>query len=220
MGTILALHIVCGGLGMLSGVTALLSPKGARLHVRCGIAFWYLMSAMALSGILLAILHPRPVFILIAVLSIYLVNTGRNALTRSGGKVDRSTRIWFGVALACCVSGLGFGSWSIASGAERFGDPPVLFFGVAFDALIFSVLDWRLIRSGRATGKSRVIDHLWRMVAALLFASFALFVANPRIFPSWFTETGLNFLPSLTLLVLLAYWIVSVRSRKPIGGGI
>ena len=206
-------HIATGGAGILAGFVALSMAKGSRRHIHWGIWFWRLMIAMAISGIVLAILGPRAVFIFIGVLSLYLVNTGRNALTRKNGVVNRASWVWFSVALLSLIAGAGLGTWSLVSGEDAFGSPWFLYFGVAFDALIFVVLDGFLLAKGRAIGNSRIIDHLWRMIAALFFAMFALLVANPQIFPDWFLDTGLNYLPLVVLLAVLAYWVVRVRKR-------
>ena len=212
---ILWFHITTGGLALLAGlITLFATEKGSSRHVRCGIAFWYLMGAMAVSGVLLAILRASAVFILIGLLSLYLIHTGRNALTRTGGMVNRDTKAWFAVALACFVAGVFLGSWGLLAGGEILGSPFFLYFGVAFDALIFVILDWRLISKGGAVGKSRIIDHLWRMIAALLFGTFALFVANPQLYPDWFTNTGLSFVPSAILLGVIAYWVLAVRTGR------
>lgn len=212
---VLWFHIATGGLALVAGsATLFATEKGSRRHVRCGIAFWYLMLAMAASGIALAVLRTRAVFVLIGLLSLYLIHTGRNALTRAGGSVNRDTKAWFTLAFVCLASGLGLGFWSVVSGDEVLGAPSYLYFGVAFDALIFVILDWRLISRGGAVGKSRVIDHLWRMIAALFFAQFALFVANPQLYPDWFTDTGLSFLPSAFLLGVIAYWVLAVRRGR------
>lgn len=208
---ILIAHIISGSLAILFGLLAVSAVKGSKRHIRFGTVFWCAMWAMGGSGMLLAAMRSRPVFMLIAILSIYLITTGRNALTRPGGLVDRQTRAWFAVVIVCGLAGIGLGLWAVTAEEEILGDPAPLFFGVAFDALIFAALDWRLIRRGHARGKHRLIDHLWRMIAAILFALFALFVANPQLFPPWFTNTGLNLLPSLAMLILIIYWVFAVR---------
>ena len=206
-------HILTGGAGIVAGVCALATTKGSRRHIQWGIAFWWLMLAMAMSGIVLALAAPKAVFMFISVLSVYLINTGRNALTRKSGVVNRATWIWFSVALVSLLAGAGLGIRSLLLGVDVFGSPWFLYFGVAFDALIFVVLDGLLLARGRATGHHRIIDHLWRMIAALFFAMFALLVANPQVFPDWFLNSGLNYLPLVILLGVMAYWVVKTRRR-------
>lgn len=225
---LLWLHIATGGVALAAGLVTLFgTEKGSRVHVRWGIAFWAAMTAMAVSGIVVAMLRPRAVFILIGLLSLYLINTGRNALTRSGGAVDRSTRAWFALVIVCLAAGLLLGGWSLVSGKQVLGSPYFLYFGVAFDAVIFVILDWRLISTGGAVGRARIVDHLWRMIAALFFGVFALLVANPQLYPDWFNDTGLGFVPCAILLGVIAYWVVAVRrgrwparGRQPVERGL
>ena len=209
---VLWFHIATGACALLLGLFNLLfTRKGTSLHIRTGRMFWYSMIAMATSGIVVAILRPKAGFVLIGFLSMYLVNTGRNALKRPNGAVNRDTVWWLAVASSCLVMGIALGGYALAEGGQLFGSPYALYLGAAFDAAIFVVLDLRLMRMGSATGRSRIVDHLWRMIAGLLFAMFALFVANPSVFPAWFTSAGLNFVPPLLVLAAIAYWVSAVR---------
>ena len=212
---VLWFHIATGACALLLGLFNLLfTQKGGSLHVRTGRMFWYSMIAMATSGIIVAILRPKAGFVLIGLLSLYLVNTGRNALKRPNGIVNRDTALWLAVASSCLVMGVALGGYAISKGGQLFGSPSALYFGAAFDAAIFVVLDLRLMRIGSATGRSRIVDHLWRMIAGLLFAMFALFIANPSVFPTWFTSAGLNFVPPLLVLAAIAYWVSVVRRGR------
>ena len=49
------------------------------------------------------------------------------------------------------------------------------------------------------------------MIAGLLFAMFALFIANPSVFPAWFTRAGLNFVPPFVVIAAIAYWVLAVK---------
>lgn len=166
---------------------------------------------MAASGIIVAIARPKAGFVLIGLLSLYLVSTGRNALRRPKGTVNRETVFWFAIATCCLVAGVVMGGYAFAADGRAFGSPYALYLGAAFDAAIFVALDWRLLRIGSATGKGRIVDHLWRMIAGLLFAMFALFIANPSVFPAWFTGAGLNFVPPALVFVAIAYWVLAVK---------
>ncbi|HEY6598731.1 MAG TPA: hypothetical protein VIZ30_05445 [Pseudomonadales bacterium] len=210
---VLWFHIVAGAAALLVGAfSLLLTRKGTAIHIGTGRAFWYSMVAMAYSGIVVAVLRPKAAFVLIGLLSLYLVHTGRHALRRPRGAVNRDTVFWFAVAVSCLGAGIGIGSYGLlGADGHVFGSPSVLYLGAAFDAAIFVVLDWRLMRIGSATGSRRIVDHVWRMIAALLFATFALFIANPSVFPQWFTAAGFNFIPPLLLLVLLVYWVLAVK---------
>ncbi len=209
---VLWLHIATGAAALFLGVFNLLfTQKGSRLHVQTGRMFWYSMIAMAVTGIVVAIERPKAGFVLIGILSMYLVNTGRNALRRPNGKVNGDNRLWFVVSNICLLAGVALGSYALTVGGRLFGSPAALYFGAAFDAAIFVALDWRLMRIGSATGTRRIVDHLWRMIGALLFAMFALFIANPSVFPTWFTGAALNFVPPLLVFAAIAYWVLAVN---------
>jgi uncharacterized membrane protein len=220
MDGILWVHIATGGAALVLGLFNLaFTGKGGQLHVRTGRLFWQSMIAMAVTAVLIAIERPRAGFVLIGVLSLYLVKTGRNALTRRPDAGNRDTVFWFVVATSCLVAGILAGSYAIATERQLFGSPAALYFGAAFDAAIFVMLDARLLRSGVPTGRHRIVDHLWRMVAALLFAMFALFLANPDVLPGWFSRAGLHYLAPLTIFVALVFWVVAVsRGAWPRAG--
>ena len=128
-------HIATGAFALLVGVFNLLfTRKGARLHVTTGRMFWYSMIAMGASGIVVAILRPKAGFVLIGLLSVYLVDTGRNALRRPRGMVNHATVSWFAIATSCLVAGLVLGGYAFAADGRAFGSPYALYFGAAFDA--------------------------------------------------------------------------------------
>ena len=103
MTPMLIFHIALGTLGLLTGVVALSVRKGSVAHVRFAFAFWYTMYDMTVSGSMIATLILNYVLLLIGVLTLYLLATGRNALTRPSGMVDLQAKIWCGVNAACCI---------------------------------------------------------------------------------------------------------------------
>ena len=121
---VLWFHILTGAVALLLGIFNLLfTAKGTRLHIRIGRMFWYSMIAMAVSGIVVAVLRPKAAFVLIGLLSMYLVNTGRNALRRPNGTVNRDNVFWLGVATSCLVTGIVLGSYAFAADGHVFGSP-------------------------------------------------------------------------------------------------
>src|SRR5438309_249513 len=78
VGMTLAIHILGGGLGLLSGYVALYAAKGATLHRRSGIVFVYSMLTMTLFGALMAAVENNrwtSVNVSAATLTSYLVIT-------------------------------------------------------------------------------------------------------------------------------------------------
>src|SRR3954470_2342625 len=75
--TMMTVHIVTGGLGLLSGFVALYAAKGAKLHRASGTVFVYSMVTMAVLGAAIAVVWGRAASINVpaALLTTYLVIT-------------------------------------------------------------------------------------------------------------------------------------------------
>src|SRR5512138_617345 len=55
----LAVHIIAGTIGIISGFIALYAAKGGRIHRRGGMVFVYAMVTMALMGAMIAVVRHR-----------------------------------------------------------------------------------------------------------------------------------------------------------------
>ena len=71
---------------------------------------------MALTGIVISVLIANWVLLLTGVMSLYMLFTGRNALTRPQGKVDRQTKLWTAFNLVCSVVAASAGVMIVKSG--------------------------------------------------------------------------------------------------------
>ena len=73
----LVVHIVAGGVGILTGFVALYAIKGAQLHRKSGTVFVYAMIAMAMLGGMLAVGAKQSATgnVPVAFLTLYLVIT-------------------------------------------------------------------------------------------------------------------------------------------------
>jgi hypothetical protein len=67
------------------------------------------------------------------------------------------------------------------------------------------------------------------MCFALWIAASSFFIGQPQVFPDWLHKTGLLFVPSLLIIVLMFFWLIrvlftnayrrKVTSPKPVTGG-
>ena len=144
----LFVHIVAGGVGILSGFIALCAVKGARAHRRSGTVFVYAMIAMALLGATMAVVRNKAPAgnVPVAFLTMYLVIT---ALTTVRPRAVESRRLDFGLMLLGSATTLAFftiGSIAIANPAavQRFPAAPFFVFGTI--ALLASVIDTARLR--------------------------------------------------------------------------
>jgi len=71
----LALHIIAGTLGMLSGYVAVFLLKGSRRHGIAGNVFVIAMLILSASGFVMAVMKSQPGNILGGALTFYLVGT-------------------------------------------------------------------------------------------------------------------------------------------------
>ena len=213
----LVIHIIGGGLGLLSGYVALYATKGATLHRKSGIVFVYSMLTMTLFGSLMAAVENNQwtsVNVSAATLTSYLVITALTTVRpfSAGGRwLDLGGML---LASALALTDLTFGLQAIAGGGRRNGVPAFPFFMFGMVALLASVGDLRLLRSGTLQRVPRLRRHLWRMTFALFIAAMSFFLGQAKVIPKPIRIPALLALPVLAVLVTMLYWLWRVRVRR------
>ncbi|MDB4906133.1 MAG: hypothetical protein JWO05_917 [Gemmatimonadetes bacterium] len=219
VGTPLITHITAGALGMITGMVALSSSKGAPLHRRAGMAFVYTMMVMAVLGGGLAVLHQKSprVNLTAALTTIYFVATALVTV-----KPPRSSLRWLDVALPVMVSivalsSLRFGIMAAQGPKGRLdGIPAFPFFLFGVVGLIGVFGDVQMLRAGGVLalkGAPRIARHLWRMCFPLALASLSFF-AQVHVLPKAIRIPSLLILPVPITLVAMFYWLWRVRYRR------
>ena len=223
MQTTLYIHIFAGALALVFGYVALFASKGSRLHRRSGRLFVYAMLTMALGGFVVAAGRSVAPAINVpaALLTAYLVVTSLTTIRPplSGARAFQVGALL--VALGVGVSSLAFAFEAIANGGSRQGMPAFPFFLFGIAALLASLGDLRILRSGAPQGAPRIARHLWRMCFALLIAALSFFIGQADEFPPALRIMPLLALPMLVALGALFYWLWRVRIRRtwtPAGG--
>lgn len=217
----LIVHIIAGGLGLVSGYVALYSTKGAPLHRRSGMLFVYVMLTMTLTALVIAAVRgvEPATNIPAALLTGYLVITALITVRSSDPRPGRLDLLLMLVALGVGLTSLIFGFEALSSvDGRRNGMPafPFLLFGVV--GTLASVLDLRMIRAGGLRGASRLARHLWRMCFALFIAAMSFFLGQADEIPKAFRIPVLLALPVLAVLVTMGYWLWHVRIRRSFRG--
>lgn len=224
--TALALHILTGGLGLVLGFVALAAAKGAGLHRRSGRLFVYAMLAMGLLGATIAAVWGRAPAsnIPMGLLTAYLVTT---AFATVRPPAVASRRLDLGLMLLALTLGLALVTFGLQASASPKGAlngvPAGVFFVFAAIALLASVGDLRMIRSGGAhalRGTPRIARHLWRMCVALLIAAFSFFLGQAKVIPKPIRIVPLLLIPPLIVLAALLYWLWRVRIRRSFRGSV
>jgi hypothetical protein len=213
-------HIVAGSLGIISGFIALYVSKGASLHRRAGMVFFFAMLTTGLFGMSMAILNgvAPAVNVPAGLLTAYLVVTGLAAVR----PIPAGTR-WLNLAALVVALGVGFASLSfaaeaIANGGMRDGMPSFPFFLFGIVALLGGAGDLRMLRSGPLRGTKRIARHLWRMSFALFIAALSFFIGQAKVIPEPIRILPLLALPVLAVLITMFYWLWRVRIRQSLRG--
>lgn len=214
----LVVHIIAGCLGLLFGYIALVAAKGGRLHRKIGMLFVYVMVTMSITGMTIAIVRgvAPAINVPMALLTGYLVLTALTTMRRPFAGSDWVALGGMLVAVGIGVANLAFGFLALANtGKSRGMAVPLLIFGTV--ALLASIGDFRIMRSGPLQGARRLARHLWRMCFALAIASLAFFIGQAQVFPKPIRIMPLLALPMLAVLVTMFYWLWRVR-RRPLRG--
>lgn len=220
----MAVHIIAGSLGIIFGFVALYAAKGARLHRKSGMLFVYTLTTMGLMGAMMAAVWGRQPAsnIPMGLLTAYLVITGLTAVRPPSAGMRQLDLGLMLVALAVGLDLFTFGVVAIESPRHMLsGIPAVPFFIFGSVALLASVGDIRLIRSGgsRAVrGAPRLARHLWRMCTALLIAAFSFFLGQAKVIPKPIRIPSLLVIPPLVVLVAMLYWLWRVRILRNLRG--
>ena len=212
----LVVHILAGGMGLISGYVALYSAKGASLHRKSGILFVYAMLAMSLLGMVIAAgRNVAPAINIPAgLLTSYLVITALITVRPPMAGSRWLNPALMLVALGVTVADLTFTIEAFANGGKRNGMPafPFIMFGVV--GLLATIGDLRMMRSGPLQGARRLARHLWRMCFALFIAAMSFFIGQAKVIPEPFRNRGLLALPVLAVLLTMFYWLWRVRRKR------
>jgi hypothetical protein len=212
----LLVHIVAGGLGLVSGALALAATKGAGLHRRSGMAFVYSMLTMSLLGAGIAATQGTRISVIAGLLTAYLVFTALTTVrppNRFSRRLDVAAML---LAFAVGAGGVGIGLQALAEGGRsRAWAPMFLVFGGV--ALLGAAGDFRMLRAGGVRGPRRLARHLWRMCFALLLATVSFFLGQADEFPKALQIPGLLASPAVAVLVVMLYWLWKLRrpARRP-----
>jgi uncharacterized membrane protein len=212
----LLVHIVAGGLGLLSGYVALAATKGASLHRRSGMLFVCVMVTMSVTGMLISAFEGVAPAINVpsAALTFYLVTTSL-VTVRPAGTASRPLAVaamLMAVALGLACMALGLAALTSGKSGAGMAYPLFLFAAVG---LLAAAGDFRALRAGGLRGRRRLARHLWRMCFALFIASIAFFLGGGRV-PAAIRTPALLATGVLLPVAAMAYWLWRLRVRASV----
>jgi uncharacterized membrane protein len=209
-------HAAAGTLGIVTGIVAIATRKGGRIHRAAGRVFVAAIVAAALSAIYLAVQSGTPGFIAAGVLIVYFMLTAWMAVKRREGEAG-----WFefgAFLFAATGAALTFyaGYQSVRDGTALMGGIPVYAFATV--AALCAVGDLSVFLRRGLAGKQRIMRHLWRMNLGFFAAVGSFFPGQLPMFPESIQNIRpiiLLFIPPFSvagiMLVWLAYVLFSTR---------
>jgi uncharacterized membrane protein len=218
MHPLMPLHIAAGTLALVAGFAALAIRKGSPIHARAGTIFFASMLVMTLSGAVIAAVRAEPGTGVIGLFTAYLVATGWAAAHRRDGQARGLERAGLAAALACVAL---FATLAILSTLSPTGKidslPAPIHYIYGALAALAAWYDLAFIRRGRLTGAQRLARHVWRISTALLIAALSFFLGQQDEFPKWMQGSPVFFLPPLSVLAVMLFWLVRLRFGKRFG---
>jgi uncharacterized membrane protein len=218
---VLILHVVAGTIALFAGIVAMSSRKGARTHRMAGTVFFVSMLVMAVFADYLAVAMPEQLpNLFIGTFTIYLVATAWLTVRREERSIGIAEKIALAVIL-CLFIPFAILSFQLATGlAPSFksatpleGPVRIAIYCFTFFVAMAAIGDAKLVLAGGITGARRIGRHLWRMCLGLTFAAGSAFTNGlPRLLPTTVhVPLILLFVPQLTSLALLVFWMIRVR---------
>lgn len=204
-------HISVGAISMLSGVTALFSRKGDRVHRVAGGVFFISMLSTATSGVYMALSQSQPNNATAGMITIYLLITALATVRRKEGKTGLFELGAFLFAAAGGAAAFYFAIDAMQSGTAMLGGIPYLIF--ASIIALAALLDLSVILRRGISGKQRIARHLWRMHLGFAAAVGSFFPGQVEIFPQWIREIEpfiVLFTPPFAVLGLMFFWLAVV----------
>jgi uncharacterized membrane protein len=218
MRMMLLIHVLCGGLGLISGYVALAVTKGATVHRRVGMLFVCVMVTLSVTGMLISAVEgiAPAINIPTALLTFYFVLTSLSTVRPPAARFGWLDTAAMVMALATGLGCFALGFRAIGLGGREAGMAyPLFMFGLV--ALIASAGDRRMIRTGALRGVPRLARHLWRMCFALFIASIAFYLGPDRI-PAAIRTPALIAGGVLVPIVAMSYWLWRLRRRPTVRG--
>lgn len=207
----LSVHITAGMLALLCGLLAMLLKKGGRPHKISGKIYFWSMSVVFVTAVIMSLYHEIPFLLMVAVFSFYGAVTGYRVLywARKNGKGVQ----WFDWVASSfnavfCTALLVYGIMKLQEGNTSFGIIAIVFasFGVAG-----SLRDIRSFRMKTIQPGFRITSHIGNMIGAYIATVTAFVVTNITGVPAIILWLG----PTVLFLPVIIYW---QRKMKPKNG--
>jgi len=207
-------HITGGAIGMVTGVVALASRKGQRVHRAAGSVFFLAMfMAYAIGAGVAPFLDTgqRPNFVA-GIMALYLLVSGAMAARRREATAGAPEIVGLLVALGITTAGVVLMRMGAASPSGTVdGSPPQAFFLFTIAGAFAAAGELHVLVRRQLSNVSRIARHLWRMCFSLFIASGSFFLGQQQVFPEALQDSALLYAVALSPLPVMLFWLGKVR---------
>lgn len=208
---LLFLHISGGGLGILTGMAALIPRKGSPIHMRIGNLFFYSMIVMTVSATYLAMFKEGSWINSIAgMITFYMVITARRAATNKEGKSGITEFAGAAYIFAILVTLIVLILDVSQTGPKPDGVYVEAYYMFGVIVTLAFALDVKVLIKGGVYGAQRVARHLWRMCIALYIATASFFLGQQQVFPESMQGTFALAVPVIVVIAAMLFWVIRV----------
>jgi uncharacterized membrane protein len=188
--TALAIHVLCGGLALITGFIAMRSKKGGKVHNKAGLVFYWAMFIIFITTTLFFIMYPTNLkyqfFLGIGIVSFYPNWSGKRMLAMKKGLIPTFTDklgAWLiGLSGLCMIA---YGIYLTIKPNTSFGGLNILFFIFGTVSLINCYGDLKYYLGFKTAEKMHwFFAHGGKMIGAYS-AAMTAFCVNvvPRYLP-------------------------------------
>jgi uncharacterized membrane protein len=204
------IHAFFGGVGLITGIASIIVKKGRLNHKRLGKWFSWSMIISSVISLVIARMpnHINTFLFLIGIFTIYMVLAGNRALSFKSVKKTKGNltdKLVSGIMALSALLMIGFGINGLIKGYSH--SILFLFFGII--GLFLPYGDYKLFKTTLENRKLWLINHLSRMLGALIASVTAFIVAGMHQDTLWAWIT-----PSVLGTVYIVYWIKKTKGKK------
>jgi hypothetical protein len=178
--TALSIHILFGSVALFVAPAAMLTRKGGLWHRRWGKIFFWSITGVAVTAVVMSLIRSGLFFLLVALFSFYLAFTGYRVLYRKTPQQHATAGDWIAALamLAGSVALLAYGAYLMVT--SSFGMVALVFGALG---LLFAIRDLSEFRHHPADKRAWWYAHMTRMLAAYIATLTAFSVVNFRFLP-------------------------------------
>ncbi len=202
----LILHIIGGGVGLISGNLNLILKKGSKIHKLIGHFFFYGMLVAGSSALLLSFIKSNHFLFIVGVFTLYMVITGKRYIyLKMLGANQKPVLFDWMISLAMSVAALVFLVLGIMMllAQNNFGIVLIVFGIISLGFVRRDFMNYR----GKMNDKNYwLLMHLQRMTGAYIASATAFLVVNAKYIPFEFPAFVFWLLSTAVLTPLIIIW--------------